>query len=239
MASLVTPEAIAQAVQDLERENLKPTVTNVRTKLGGGSNTKILPLLNEYLKSVRPEIPAISEEDFKAIKKIVEQVSESRAEKAVEIYKDQQEVLEARIAELSRLNAELEENNNQLSIVVREQEAQIVQQKTQIQALDGSLAEVKGEREQAVKKAQDLEKQLNELTIRKGDWEEAKVNLEKTREEAFEAKLEIAKLQGKLVTFEKIKESLTSLVKEPDQKPVTTTTEKEATPFKISGKGKK
>jgi chromosome segregation ATPase len=59
--AVATGEAVSQAVEDLLREGLDPTVERVRAKLGGGSFTTISKLLSEVLAQRQTQATQISD----------------------------------------------------------------------------------------------------------------------------------------------------------------------------------
>jgi chromosome segregation ATPase len=226
---MVTYEAVAKAVEELERERLKPTVNNVRNKLNGGSNTKILAILQEYFRNTRPELPPLNDDVVKQFRQLVEDATAERSKKAVESYKEQIEILEANQKDLAINLSQQEEENAKLRKQLEELQLENSGLTAKVEVLTSNLDSIRVEMDAANKSAQAARDEMNELKIRKDDWEEAKRELTKALAEATDAKVETARLKGILEGREQIKV--------PSEAPELKPTEPEPTESKPS-KGK-
>jgi myosin heavy subunit len=123
MASMVTYEAVEEAVAALRRENIKPTVVNVRIKLGGGSNTLVLRHLQEYLRKTSAEIPKIKEKSLSELVNVVEKIAIEMVTKANVGYKERLYIAEESVSSLAKNVTELEEEKKGLEAKIAKMEA--------------------------------------------------------------------------------------------------------------------
>lgn len=239
--SLVTQESIAQAVKDLELDGMKPTVNNVRLKLGGGSNTSIVPLLNEYLKSVKPELPTLTDIDYKRLNNLVDEIAGSVAQKAVASFSEKNRDYQIRVDELSQLNAEQEEYNILLSTRIAELEAEKATGTAENDTLKTRLSEMKEERDVAVDEAKKLRDELSQLKIRQEDWEEINKKLVEINDEVKSTRARADNLEGQLEAFKEIDKKIENLIRPFEIKPEQSQPqpEPEKIPTKNPGKAKK
>jgi chromosome segregation ATPase len=219
---MVTYEAVAKAVEDLEREHQKPTVNNVRNKLNGGSNTKILAVLQEYFKNTRPELPPLSDGEVNQLRKLVEAASAERANKAVESYKEQIEVLEVNLKDLATNLTKQEEDCAELLEQIKKLQNENSNLTAKVEVLTTNLDSTRAEVDVANQRTQAARDELTELKLRKEDWEELKKELSKSQTEATNAKMETARLEAilKIKDQEQIKAPSDTFEPEPtEQKP--------------------
>jgi chromosome segregation ATPase len=220
---MVTYESVAKAVEELERDRLKPTVSNVRNRLNGGSNTKILAVLQEYFKNTRPELPPVSDDVIKQLRQVVEAASAERSTKAVTEYKEQIEILEANQKDLANNLIKQEEENAKLMEGIKELQNENASLHAKVDVLNSSLNSMKSEVDKANKRTQEARDELTELKLRKDDWEEAKRELTKALAEATDAKAELtdakvetARLKGILEGREQVQIKVASETPEPE-----------------------
>jgi chromosome segregation ATPase len=196
MVSIVTEEAVVKAADDLEKENIKPTVNNVRNKIGGGSNNKILPILREYLKSKSPELPPITSEWSIKIMKLLDEFSADRSIMTVSTYKSQLELAETNQLQLIESEKKWEEKANSLNQENKTLRNTVAELNSKNLVLTESLDAAKAEIEKAHQKAQAARDELITLQIRKGDFEATQAELVKTKDEALQAIQRAAHLTG-------------------------------------------
>ena len=198
MSSMVTYESVANAIADLKRDNIRPSVANVRTRLGGGSNTKILAIMNEVSKNSRVEVPPIDESMLKELMRHVDKISAARAAEATTALKAELENAEANQAELLNGSRRLEDLVESLTGRNDALEGEKMNLSAKLEALKDSLALKSAELEKAHDEVRTLREDLLKLRIREGDLEAAMAELAKARMETTEAKEKAAHLKGLL-----------------------------------------
>jgi chromosome segregation ATPase len=195
---MVTYEAVAKAIEDLESEKIKPTVSNVRTKIGGGSNNKILSIMNEYFKNRRPELPPITSEWSAKIMKVLDEFSADRSNRAVLVYRNQLELAEANQIQMIESDKKWEETTGALNQEIELLRNTVAELNAKVLLLTDNLDTAKAEIEKANQRAQNARDELITLQIRKGDFEATQAELVKVKDEAMQAMQKAAHLTGLL-----------------------------------------
>jgi chromosome segregation ATPase len=201
MTSIVTEGTVEKAIVELEKFNLRPTVKNIRAQLGGGSNTKILGFLSEYLRATRPVLPPMSEEQENQFKQLLEAICEDRAYKLVGSYKERLEDMELQLGESTKLVEEMEEQKRALKDENEALKAEMATFKQEYERIQKELESMQSDFEESQKKNREEHDKLVELRLREGDYFEAK-------KEGDEAKGRAAKMEGRLEEMEKILDKL-------------------------------
>jgi hypothetical protein len=198
MTSIVSYEAVAKAIDELERENVKPTVANVRNKVGGGSNNKILSVMNDYFKNTRPELPPVTSEWAAKIMKFMDEFSADRSTRAALVFKKELDLALINQGQIMESERQWEESYRLLQEEVEVLKSTNVELTTKISVLSENLRDAKVEIEKANNKAQAARDELLALQIKKEDLEVTKAELKKSQDEALQAMKQAAHLTGVL-----------------------------------------
>lgn len=129
----VTEESVAKACADLTKLDLKPTVSAVRARIGGGSPNEIAPLVKEWKKNQPKVAPQEITLDPVIAKLIAQQMAGYAADAA--------RSAEARAAEAEENVQSLTDAGQLLEAQVAQLQADLDSCRSQVQQLVGQLAE--------------------------------------------------------------------------------------------------
>lgn len=222
--AVATPETVAQAVEDLVREGLDPTVERVRAKLGGGSYTTINKVLGEVLAQRHTQAAQVSEipPDLldvgqRAVASIFASVQRSAADKIALIESDARKNIEAAnharaeaALEIERLEREAEQSAEALATAQKAAQdalARAERAEATAAAERAEIERVTGEVNRLHQEQQQLQKQLAtadaSLKATQADLQRARQETERAREQEHRARDEAAELRGQLKALQK------------------------------------
>jgi chromosome segregation ATPase len=190
---MVTYSAVSKAIQELKNENIRPSVANIRNRIGGGSNSKILAVMAEYSKTNKVGLPAVNASLLDELIKLVDEISAKRITEATIEQKRDMDDRVTNLADMVELIGKLEDELEQLKGQVEDLQRININQSAEIKSLKDNLT---SKNDELIKKQEITQTQRDELLklkIRETDFEAAKIELAQAR---AEAKLEIAQARA-------------------------------------------